>query len=586
MTLLRIVLVLFSSTLFAATENSTIIEVPDYSAVRELHEQLLNTKQDPSKLVFLLDLDDTLISMGPSFVWHKQWFLHELSAMGFPLEKAQALHTDLSKWQQKVYGWTLPTSKSFLKFLQESKSPVIALTKRKDDDPRLWQFLAEEKVAFSSAIFTNDRSKGQELLQQTLGFSPDHFVVFLDNDKENCQDVAHALTKLGVRHQVFHFAPSAQFDQVRARQELMQLMASRWGIKHLITVGPLPKPQVLLNTLSSQSCEKFSIPQCHWVNAIKEDIEACRKNPEDKKLKLIQNFTRDDAREILVPILKANSFTLSDHDLSICFQEDVVDEIETRSYDEAKLFSADTRQRLTEAAQKLLNLSQDGTLVFIGQTPAYLAAVVKQLAPSKPMITLPLSGRPDNLGLTFDTITDPKKKIWSLPSANAWSDVVTPRREATMRQVFISRGFDPQQVKGQKLYFVDNTRGRSFATLLRQLLLWFADSGLSTNELSWQLVLMGSSAEQTCESLRFCNFVDLRFDLDTRFYLPLSFLEIEPDLLDQILDKVPDHLRVEPPFSAHLWRPDYVERVFPLYPRPRAKALLEETRASFVNLLK
>lgn len=336
------------------------------------------------------------------------------------------------------------------------------------------------------------------------------------------------------------------------------LILSNFLYAKLTVHGTLFRQHQLLQLLITTPAAHIPANHLQWIQEI---IDAVTQKDCDhiKEHEILKYFSKQDAHQILKPILSKNTDKVID-DIDHYFSDTITVEIE-EEITAIDYFKQDAvAMHLYETAQKVISYVQQDTLLVLGQTPAYLGAMIEEINKynnnSMQVISIPYSGRPDTIMPRFNA-----KAKWNWTTAS-YTEILTTEREDYFRTILVQKGFDPYKYnESSKIYILDNSLGPSVASFLTIIARWYEELGLPLPD--FYFICM----DKKRGSLDFKMNDDLSFDID------LIYLGMDDEILNIHFDQMHDNLRIQPPFNAYAWRPE-TTYLFDLYPRPQAKELL------------
>lgn len=283
----------------------------------------------------------------------------------------------------------------------------------------------------------------------------------------------------------------------------------------------------------------------------------------------LYSFDQYDAKTILRPLFKAMlDEELSDEIIEKIFLKEIPLKVSKSSMQPNMLSRSffcknSVKEDVFKTARYVYNLVKGNLVLVVGQTPAYLMEMAKEIsyvADSKDryftkFINVPFSGRPDYAV----TQCDIEHRFHHI-------DLLTRERELIFRDVLQKRGFSPQtfmEESLQQLYIIDSSDGPAFACLLNLLEKWFQEVGYSLPTIS----LINIKNRR----------VDLRITDDKEYQVPVIYVPMNEHVRFAFDLRLGSNLRLVPHFHAVRWRSG-CDELFKHYPTSEAKLMLEDYR--------
>lgn len=494
--------------------------------------------------------------------------------------------------------------------IHDSGVSSFALTARQDSDPELWRFFKKNGISFTfrsiipaqqfsaqntsfkdGVVFSYATPKGNTLMEFIDKLGNDRVpqaIYFIDDRLYNCQSVQQACDERGIRCTCFHYCyhvahrslsidlvkDSVTFDDCEGTEHnskaVVESVLTQGDDYFLLNALKRITPNLIANNV-------FYHEHAKWLDELAQTIVRCQskpyaESPEDPRHPF-NCFDRQDAREILGPLFLAMGYgELSDEVIDHLFPEKVSfleQKLLRHALDEKYFGKMSVKRYVYTIAQQIYDLVKGNILLVLGQTPTYLAEMVKEIDAFMVMngeqktsiVNVPFSGRPDSALVQ-------QGAFWSYN--DRFNNIVNKRRENVFRTVLAERQFSPQaleQKKDKKVFILDRSRGPSTASFLCLIERWFLEEQLTMPTVTLLSMLH--------ETKLFFDVADQKTFADAM--PPVIFLGMDDAICLAFDVDVPDRLRMTPYFPSISWRESYQE-LFDCYPTPAAAQLATDYR--------
>lgn len=234
--------------------------------------------------------------------------------------------------------------------------------------------------------------------------------------------------------------------------------------------------------------------------------------------------------------------------------------------DPSDYFSQSELQEIVATARAVVDSTLPGdVLISLGQSPAYVIEAVEELLTEdnhREIYKIPFSGAPDYRCINFHY------KNYKL------ENICTQTQLAFFKHIAKTLGIDPQDLGSDKtIYIVDLIgSGGSVASFITILQNWYTECGLQLPKIK----LLDISVEN--RNFKNQTTVVLPVADDEVLTLERLYIHTSAHLSDK-LDYTEGQDRIQPPFSASQWKPEYLE-VFTQYPNAYAQQVTHCVKAA------
>lgn len=342
---------------------------------------------------------------------------------------------------------------------------------------------------------------------------------------------------------------------------------SEQGLK---IIGELPPDNSLLKKIQELPDEqklKLAPEYYRLLEQLRIRIDARSNGGPIEPEILHEELSPEEALEIFGPCIYSQSNISQTRTVIFqCFSPQFyfVKRSEKAKVEPCEYFTIDELDEIFRTAKKILNATSPGDIfISLGQSPAYIVEALEELISDQEteenfrvIYKIPFSGAPDYCCNNFHY------KGYKL------SNITTPASLNYFKEMVLQKGFNPLLIKSRnRVYIIDLIgTGGSLTSFLKIILNWYKALGTSMPDFK--------ILDISVENRNFKNIARAALPVSESctIYIERLFVHTTPGLSDK-LDYTEGEDRVQPPFEALQWKPEY-RPVFDQYPNEYARQVI------------
>lgn len=534
----------------------------------------------------LFDIDDVIVAPHASWLWEQSFLKHKMSSnqlqeMRFPMK----------------YQLVDPSIEELFSSIRKKGGLIAAATARPCIDDNLSIFFMKKRLEFDHPFCGNTgllacstKPKGISLFDALLNHPK--AILFIDDKKENCESVLESSQAHNVPCQTFLYTGAQSLFQ----WDIAELQYQEWKKNGILLSDKKAKklykdyffyqrkkssllynlkntmnPHIPVDSMGNQLWQVHK----EWIFPLLEFIQNEAKTEDPSHF--IHRFDRNDAREILRPILQnAVQFNLTDDLINQIFYEQIPLYKDNCHSSDIEYFQKEhVKCETLRVAKVAYEHAKGQMIVILGQTPAYIGEMIEVLNRNESSNTkiafIPFSGRPN-------ITKKPKyKNLWE----TSYLDIVTNGGEKRFFKLLKKQGISPKKFSQspKEIFIIDNSTGTSITCFVALLKKYFEYFQVNLPKITF--LHMGDEKDFSTLDENGRWIPSKTFDFTHNDYLsfeiPVHFLGM-CDEIANAFDSMYDNLRIVPSFNGLFWSKKYLEAELMQYPHQQAKILIQEYR--------